>query len=93
MATLGNIWQQTQRIKAQIQEEVAKGDKVFLPPRQDEIYNIIADHKVVSFDSIRRRFTKVPQRTLRYDIKKLLDRSLIEKSGETRGTYYRVTKK
>ncbi len=64
----------------------------FLPPRQEEILNIIKDHMVVSFDMIRRRFTKVPKRTLRWDLKKLLDRKLIEKSGETRGRYYRVRK-
>lgn len=87
------FWQQTQTMKAQIQEEVAKDDKLFLPPRQEEIFNIIADHKIASFDTIRRRFTKVPERTLRYDIKKLLDRKLIEKSGETRGAYYRVKTK
>ncbi len=87
------FWQQTQTIKAQIEEELAKNQKVFLPPRQEGIYNIICDHKVVSFDTIRRRFTKVPERTLRYDLKKLLDRGLIEKSGETRGRYYRVNNK
>jgi DNA-binding transcriptional ArsR family regulator len=41
---------------------------------------------------IRRRFIQVPERTLRYDLKKLLDRKLIEKSGETRGRYYRATR-
>jgi len=84
------FWQQAQTIKAQIEEEVAKGQKMFLPPRQEEIYNIVSDHKVASFDMIRRRFSKVPERTLRYDLKKLLDKELIEKSGETRGRYYRV---
>lgn len=87
---LDAFWQQTQTIKTQIEEELAKDLKVFLPPRQEEIYNIIRDHKVVSFDTIRRRFAKVPERTLRYDLKKLLDKGLIEKSGETRGRYYRV---
>ncbi len=87
------FWQQTQTIKAQIEEELVKNQKVFLPPRQEEIYNIISDHKVISFDTIRRRFTKVPERTLRYDLKKLLDRGHIEKSGETRGRYYRVKNK
>ncbi len=87
------FWQQTQTIKAQIEEELARGDKVFLPPRQEEIYNVIRDHKVVPFDMIRRRFVKVPERTLRYDLKKLLDRELIEKSGETRGRFYRVKNK
>lgn len=90
---LDAFWQQTQTIKTQIEEEIAKDQKVFLPPRQEEIYNIIRDHKVVSFDTIRRRFTNVPQRTLRYDLKKLLDRKIIEKSGETRGRYYKVKSK
>lgn len=87
---LDAFWKQTQTIKVQIDQELKKDQKIFLPPRQEEIYNIISDHKVVSFDSIRRRFTRVPERTLRYDLKKLLDRKLIEKSGETRGSYYRV---
>jgi DNA-binding transcriptional ArsR family regulator len=39
---------------------------------------------------IRRRFLKVPERTLRYDLKKLLDKNLIERSGETKGSYYRA---
>ena len=90
---LDAFWQQTQTIKAQIEEELKKDQKVFLPPRQEEIYNIIRDHKVVSFDRIRRRFTKIPERTLRYDLKKLLEKDLIEKSGETRGRYYRVKNK
>jgi len=84
------FWQQIQTIKAQIDQELKKDQKVFLPPRQEEIYNIVRDHKVVSFDMVRRRFAKVPERTLRWDLKKLLERKLIEKSGETRGRYYRV---
>lgn len=90
---LDAFWRETQTIKVQIEEELAKDQKVFLPPRQEEIYNIIRDHKVASFDAIRRRFVKIPERTLRYDLKKLLDRGLIEKSGETRGRYYRVKNK
>lgn len=81
--------EQIGRIKKQIDEELTKTKEVFLPPRQEEIYNIIKDHVVVSFDRIRRRFLKVPPRTLRYDLKKLVDRGLIEKGGETKGSYYR----
>jgi len=61
-----------------------------LPPRQEEIYLIIKEHKVVSFDNIRRRFLKVPERTLRYDLKKLVDKKLTVKIGETRGSYYKI---
>lgn len=81
------------KIKEQINLELEKKEKLFLPPRQEEIYNIIKDHKTVSFDVIRRRFLKVPGRTLRYDLKKLLDQEIIEKSGETRGRYYRAKNK
>lgn len=84
--------EQIERIKKQIDEELTKTEKIFLPPRQEEIYNIIKDHVVVSFDRIRRRFLKVPPRTLRYDLKKLVDGGLVEKSGETKGSYYRVKK-
>ena len=83
---------QIEEVRAQVEAEVGK-KSLFLPPRQEEIYNIISDHKTVSFDSIKRRFTRVPQRTLRYDLKKLVDKGLVEKSGETRGRHYRVINK
>ncbi|MBF8249694.1 MAG: Fido protein [Candidatus Levybacteria bacterium] len=86
------FYQQIQRIKDQINMETSKEAHPFLPPRQEEIFNIIKDQIIVSFDMIRRRFMQVPERTLRYDLKKLLDRKLIEKSGETRGRYYRIKK-
>lgn len=73
-------------------DDLIDKEKPFLPPRQEEIYNIIKDHVVVSFDRIRRRFLKVPPRTLRYDLKKLVDRGLVEKAGETKGSYYRIKK-
>ncbi len=84
--------QEIEKIKVQIENELEKKEKLFLPPRQEEIYDIIKDHVICSFDMIHRRFLKVPGRTLRYDLKKLLDRKIIEKSGETRGRYYRVKK-
>lgn len=86
------FYQQIGKIKDQIDEEIVKEAHPFLPPRQEEILNIIRDQIIASFDMIRRRFIQVPERTLRYDLKKLLDRKLIEKSGETRGRYYRIKK-
>ena len=86
------FYKQIEKIKAHINEELSKEKNPFLPPRQEEIFNIIKDHMVVSFDMVRRRFLQVPERTLRWDLKKLLDRKLIEKSGETRGRYYRARK-
>lgn len=86
------FFKQIEKIKDQINEEKVREANPFLPPRQEEIFNIIKDQVVASFDMIRRRFLQVPERTLRYDLKKLLDRKLIEKSGETRGRYYRERK-
>ncbi|OGM08523.1 hypothetical protein A2Z67_02215 [Candidatus Woesebacteria bacterium RBG_13_36_22] len=59
-----------------------------LLPRRAEILRIIKDHKMVNFDQIRRRFVNINERTLRYDIKKLLDNRLINKLGMTKGVYY-----
>lgn len=86
------FYKQIEKIKDQVNEEIHKEKHPFLPPRQEEIFNIINDQIIASFDMIRRRFIQVPERTLRYDLKKLLDRKLIEKSGETRGRYYRIKK-
>ena len=79
-----------EKIREDIKTESDKKESVFLPPRQEEILNIIKEQKIVSFDMVRRRFLKVPERTLRYDLKKLLDKGIIERSGETKGSYYRV---
>lgn len=80
-------------VRNQIDEELRTKEQFFLPPRQEEIYNIIKDHPVSSFDMIKRRFLLVPERTLRYDLKKLFDKGLIEKTGETKGRYYRARKR
>lgn len=84
---------QIRSTRSQIEEELNKNSNIFLPPRQEEIFNIIKDHAVISFDIIRRRFLNIPERTLRYDLKKLADKGLIEKSGVTRGSYYRANNK
>jgi Fic family protein len=89
---LGAFYRQIEKIKDQIDKEKDREDHPFLPPRQEEILNIIKDQIIVSFDMIHRRFMQVPPRTLRYDLKKLCDRKLIEKSGETKGRYYRIRK-
>ncbi|MDO8658583.1 MAG: Fic family protein [Candidatus Levybacteria bacterium] len=87
---LDAFYNQTERLKESIEKENQKKETLLLPPRQEEIYNIIKDHNIVSFDQIHRRFLKVPSRTLRYDLKKLLDKDLVLKIGKTRGSYYRV---
>ena len=60
----------------------------YLLPRRAEILRIIKDHKLVNFDSVRRRFSKVNERTLRHDLKKLQDGGLIRKRGTTKGVFY-----
>jgi Fic family protein len=61
-----------------------------LLPRRAEILRIIKDHKMINFDQIRRRFANINERTLRYDIKKLLDNKFINKLGVTKGVYYTI---
>ena len=62
----------------------------YLLPRRSEIYHIIKDHELVPFDTIRRRFMAVNERTLRYDLKKLADAGLIRKRGVTKGVSYQI---
>jgi len=84
------FYQQTEHIKQQISTESDKKEKIYLPLRQEEIYFIIKDHRMVSFDNIRRRFLNVPERTLRYDLKKLQDKKIIRKIGVTKGSWYTI---
>lgn len=84
------FYDQSEKTKELIETGLKKEQTFFLPPRQEEIYNIIKDHGVTSFDTIRRRFTEVPERTLRWDLKKLLGLNLITKSGKTKGSFYKV---
>lgn len=74
--------------KNQILEKREVEAEDYLLPRRSEIYQIIKDQKLVSFDQIRRRFLKINERTLRYDLKKLQDASLIRKRGATKGVFY-----
>jgi len=60
----------------------------FLLPRRAEIYQIIKDHQLINFDTLRRRFLSINERTLRYDLKKLQEAGLIRKRGTTKGAYY-----
>ncbi|CAN5212329.1 Dot/Icm type IV secretion system effector CoxFIC1 [soil metagenome] len=82
---------QAERIQALAEQEQVKPSFLSsLSPRQEEIYVLIREHTVASFDVIRRRFLRVPERTLRYDLQKLCERKIIVKAGTTRGTYYRI---
>jgi len=59
-----------------------------LLPRRAEILMVIKEHKMVSFDAIRRRFLAVSVRTLHYDLTQLIKDGFITKIGSTRGVLY-----
>lgn len=65
-------------------------DEDLLLPRRGEILRIVKEHKIMNFDSIKRRFSQVNERTLRYDLKKLQDAKFIQKLGNTKGVYYKT---
>ena len=89
MFMVNSFLRESEELKKQI-ESAKNGKENLLPPRQEEIFLIIKEHTVVSFDNIRRRFLKVPERTLRYDLKKLVEKELVIKIGETKGSYYKI---
>jgi Fic family protein len=82
-----------EKLKGEIDAKINQKELLLLPPRQEEIYLLIRDHGKMSLDSLKRRFLKVPERTLRYDLKKLQDGQYIMKIGTTRGSVYAVLKK
>jgi len=84
------FYSQAEKVKELITGGLKEKQTIYLPPRQEEILNIIKDHRLISFDSLRRRFLKVPERTIRYDLKKLIDAGIIIKIGRTKGSYYRI---
>lgn len=59
-----------------------------LLPRRREIWEIVRDHEIVSFNFIKRRFIKVPNSSLHYDLRELIKKGLIKKLGSTRGVRY-----
>lgn len=81
-----------QNVKKLVLDKKEAGAEDYLLPRRAEILNIIKDHGMVNFDTIRRRFISVNERTLRYDLKKLQDAGLIRKRGSTKGVYYEPIK-
>lgn len=62
----------------------------YLLPRRAEIYRITKDQKLINFDSLKRRFRDINERTLRYDLKQLINSGLIRKRGATKGVYYQA---
>lgn len=59
-----------------------------LHPRQKEIVLIISEQKMISFESLKRRFLKVSDRQIAYDLNILIKKGYIIKMGSTRGAMY-----
>lgn len=59
-----------------------------LLPRRRELLEIIRDHKAVAFDFLKRRFSKIPDSTLHYDLSMLRKDGFIKKLGTTRAAVY-----
>ncbi len=63
-------------------------DLDFLLPRRREIVEIIREQKMVSLDFLHRRFLKISERQLTYDLSELIKAGYIQKKGSTRGAMY-----
>lgn len=85
---LAAIAETAEKAKEYIVKQQSAEPEDFLLPRRAEILRIIKDQKLVNFDMLRRRFLKINERTLRYDLKQLQGAGLIRKLGTTKGVYY-----
>lgn len=59
-----------------------------LLPRRREMLAVISDHPYCSFDSIKRRFVSVNEKTLHNDLSQLIKKGFVSKIGSTRGALY-----
>lgn len=73
--------QRIKNVKAETPEDL-------LLPRRREILEIVRNHEYISFNFLKRRFLKIPDSTLHYDIGKLLKSGFIKKLGTSRGVVY-----
>lgn len=83
------FYEQTENTKQIIAGEMEE-EQLLLTPRQEEIFNFINDHRIVTFDELKSKFLQIPPRTLSYALKKLMDKELVVKIGKTKGSYYRI---
>lgn len=78
----------SQKAKEKVQSSQKFQKEDLLAPRRKEILEIIRDHRIVSFDTLHRRFIAINPRLLAYDLKYLTDNGYILKVGKTRGALY-----
>lgn len=71
-----------------LQNQKKESPEDTLLPRRQEILFLIREQKLVSFDFVKRRFRKVPDSSLHYDLRALLRLKYIKKLGTTRGALY-----
>lgn len=60
--------------------------------KQAAILDTITELGIVNFQTLRRQFLGISERTLRYHLKRLQDLGLIRKRGTTKGVYYEPIK-
>lgn len=90
---LGAFVKQSKNVLEKINNYGGSFSKIdLLPPKRKEILNIIKDHPYCTFDFVARRFSKVNQKTLHYDLKKIVDDGHVNKIGKTRGVVYLANK-
>ncbi len=61
-------------------------EKLFI--KQAAILEVIQEHQLINFQTLRRNFVATNARTLRYHLKRLKDQGFIRKRGNTKGVYY-----
>jgi Fic family protein len=88
---LQTIEEAAEKTKESVLKQKAAEPEDYLLPRRAEILRIIKDLRLVNFDMIQRRFLKINDRTLRYDLKQLQNAGLIRKLGTTKGVYYEAS--
>ncbi len=87
---LSVVLNESEKILVEIKELSQPAPEDFLLPRRREIVTIIREQKIISLDQLQRRFLKIPDRTLRYDLKQLENGGFIQKVGTTRGAMYQI---
>jgi Fic family protein len=82
------IVESSEKIILEMQDKKEESIEDTLLPRRSEILLIIHEHKMMSFDQIKRRFLSVGSRTLHYDLEHLMEKKLVKKLGNTNGAFY-----
>jgi Fic family protein len=78
---------QARRTLEELKTPIPK-EQVSLLPRRSELFSVIRDHPMATFDFLHRRFLAVPVSTLHNDLKQLIKANYIKKLGSTRGVVY-----